>query len=139
MKTNQIGLDLGGNQVPDGDFIQFEKIITDRGSKYSVTGGKVRGKEDIKVLLKRLTGSKKYAKATHHSWAARVSKDGQIWEVKNDDGETGAGGVILRILQKRNWVNTIVVVTRWYGGKKLGPDRFKHVQDATIYWCEESN
>ncbi len=135
MKTNQIGLDLGGNQEPNGDFLQFERIITDRGSKYSVTGGKVSGKEDIKTLLKRLTRDKKYAKATHHSWAARVSKDGQIWEVKNDDGETGAGGVILRILQKQNWVNTVVVVTRWYGGKKLGPDRFKHVQDATVYWC----
>ena len=66
-----------------------------------------------------------------------MKKDGQVWEVKTDDGETGAGGVILRILKKQNWVNVIVVVTRWYGGKHLGPDRFKHVQDATIYWCDK--
>lgn len=88
-------------------------------------------------MLKNLNKNKKYAKATHHSWAARVSRDGQIWETKNDDGETGAGAVILRILKKRNFINTMVVVTRWYGGKKLGPDRFKHVQDATIYFCDQ--
>jgi putative IMPACT (imprinted ancient) family translation regulator len=26
--------------------------------------------------------------------------------------------------------NVAVVVTRWYGGIKLGPDRFKHIKNA---------
>ena len=26
--------------------------------------------------------------------------------------------------------NVLVVVTRWYGGTKLGPDRFKHINNA---------
>ena len=77
-------------------------------------------------------------KATHNTWAARVEKDGQIWDVKNDDGETGAGATILRQLQKANMVNTVVVVTRWFGGTMLHGDRFKHVQDATVYFIEHA-
>ena len=137
MKTNQVRIDLNDGTEVKKDFIQFDKIISDRGSKYSVTGGRVTGKQGIEDFLKRLKSNKKYAKATHHTWAARLSNDGQIWEIKTDDGETGAGGVVLRILQKKNLTNVIVAVTRWYGGKKLGPDRFKHVQDATVYWCNE--
>lgn len=27
--------------------------------------------------------------------------------------------------------NVMVVVTRWYGGVHLGPDRFKHINNCT--------
>lgn len=137
MKTNQIGMSFDDENQVKTDFVQFDQIITDRGSKYSVTGGKVTSRDEIKALLTKLRTNKKYAKATHHSWAARVKKDGQVWDIKNDDGETGAGGVILRILQKKNFINTMVVVTRWFGGTHLGADRFKHVQEATIYFCDK--
>jgi len=136
MKTNQIGMDLGGNSTMDESFVLFEKIITDRGSKYSVSGGRVTNREEVKAFLKELKRKKKYAKATHNTWAVRVEKDGQIGDIKNDDGETGAGATILRQLQQANMVNTIIVVTRWFGGVMLHGDRFKHVQDATIYFLE---
>ncbi len=31
-------------------------------------------------------------------------------------------------------VDQIVVVTRWYGGKHLGGDRFRHVQECVRVW-----
>lgn len=132
MKTNQSGIDFLDSKTLSERFILLENIIYDRGSKYAVSGGQVLNREEIKAFLTQLKQPKKYAKATHHSWAARLSRDGQIWETKQDDGETGAGAVILRIMQKQNYVNTIVVVTRWFGGTHLGTDRYKHVQDATI-------
>lgn len=134
MKTNQAQIDFGNTITCKEPFLQFEMIIIDRGSKYSVSGGFVQSQDDIKTFLKNLKKNKKYAKATHNTYAARVSKNGQIWETKSDDGETGAGAVILRILQKQNVTNTIVVVTRWYGGIKLMNDRYKHVQNATLFF-----
>ncbi len=119
------------------DWLQFEKIISDRGSKYSVTGGKVKSRENLKTFLKKVRKAKKYASATHNSWAARISHEGAIFETKSDDGETGAGQVILHQLRKQKTIDVIVVVTRWYGGTKLYADRFKHLQDATIYWIKE--
>ncbi len=138
MKLDQIKIDFQDGNIPKDEFVQFHHIITDRGSKYSVTGGLVKNREDIKTLLKKVKSNKKYARATHHTWAARVSDGVQVFDLKNDDGETGAGMVILRMLQRENYLNTIIVVTRWYGGVKLGGDRFRHVQEAVRLWINQA-
>jgi putative IMPACT (imprinted ancient) family translation regulator len=133
----KLKMDFGSGKEIKSDFLLFEKIIKDRGSVYSVSAGRVKNREDIKNFLKKLKSNKKYAKATHNSFAVRISNDGAIYETKSDDGETGAGNVILRILKKRDFVNIIVVITRWFGGIKLEGDRFKHIQDGTIYILDE--
>ena len=48
----------------------------------------------------------------------------------DDDGEDAAGGRLLHLLQILDVKNTIVVVSRWYGGVKLGPARFTHINNA---------
>jgi putative IMPACT (imprinted ancient) family translation regulator len=108
----KIEMDFGSAKEIKSDFLLFEKIIKDRGSVYSVSAGRVKNREDIKKFLKKLKANKKYAKATHNSFAVRISNNGAIYETKSDDGETGAGNVILRILKKRDFVNIIVVITR---------------------------
>ena len=128
--------DFEDKRVPQTAFTLHEQIIVDRGSRYSVSYGQVKGREDIKLFLKRLKKNKKYARATHNTWAARISHAGTIFETKSDDGETGAGMVILRVMQKEEVSDCIICVTRWFGGVKLMGDRFKHVQDATKYAIE---
>lgn len=108
----------------------FENILTDRGSKYAVSGGPVASRDDVKAFLKDLTRNKKFAKATHNTWAALLP-DGPA---KGDDGEAGAGQVILRMLEREGLEGHIVVVTRWFGGTKLGGDRFRRVQDAVEHY-----
>lgn len=100
-------------------------ILTDRGSKYAVSGCPVSSRADIDAALKLLKREKSYAKATHNTWGAVLGTDGMI---KADDGESSAGMVILRMLERDAVVDHLIVVTRWYGGKHLGGDRFRHVQ-----------
>lgn len=138
MPKQNISIDFNDGKEPTEPFLLFEKIIEDRGSKYSVSIGRVMGKDDVQAFLKTLKANKKYAKADHNSWATRMRHEGTIYEAKNDDGETGAGAVILRILQKENLTNTIVCVTRWFGGVKLMGDRFKHISDATKHAIDNS-
>ena len=138
MPRQSTQFDFGDAREPREDFVLHEQIIADRGSRYSLAVGKVHGREDIKAFLKTLKKNKKYAKATHNTWAARISHEGAIFETKNDDGETGAGMVILRIMQKEDVTNCVICVTRWFGGVKLMGDRFKHVQDATKYGIAKS-
>jgi len=133
MAQQNTQFDFGDGIQPTSPFMLFEYIISDRGSRYSVSIGLVKGKDDVKNFLLKLKSPKKYIKADHHSFAVRISHDGAIYETKSDDGETGAGLVILRIMQKQNVTNCIICVTRWFGGIKLEGDRFKHIQDATIY------
>ncbi len=104
----------------------FDGIIKDRGSKYAVSGGSCRSGEEARAFVASLKRKKKFARATHHSWALRTEHG----TFKNDDGEAGAGMVILRMLERFDLRDEIIVVTRWYGGKHLGGDRFRHVQDA---------
>ena len=133
MPRQSTQFDFNDSRKPAEIFLLYEKIIEDRGSRYSVSIGNVKGKEAIKEFLKTLKSKKKYAKATHNSWAARITHEGAVYETKNDDGETGAGMVILRVMQKENITDCIICVTRWFGGTKLMNTRFKHLQTATKY------
>lgn len=112
----------------------FDGIISDRGSKYAVSGGPCNSPEEAKAFIKNLCRKKKFAKATHNSWAF-LEEDGPI---KNDDGESGAGMVIVRMLEREKLNNHIVVVTRWYGGKHLGGDRFRHVRNAVLHYLDKA-
>ena len=110
----------------------FDGIISDRGSKYAVSGGVCASDAAAKLFVKSLMRRKKFARATHHSWGLLTAAG----PIKNDDGEAGAGMVILRMLEREGIRDEIVVVTRWYGGKHLGGDRFRHVQDAVRYYLD---
>ncbi|OAP64642.1 hypothetical protein AYL99_00614 [Fonsecaea erecta] len=83
-----------------------------------------------------LASNKKVASATHNISAWRIqSPNGQTGAVitvqdSDDDGETAAGGRLLHLMQLMDVWNCMVVVTRWYGGVKLGPDRFRLINQV---------
>lgn len=59
--------------------------------------------------------------ATHHCWAYRIGLSGDKMKYDNSGEPRGtAGPPILEALKIRNLTNTLVVVTRFYGGIKLG-------------------
>lgn len=93
-----------------------------------------------------IAGDRKVAKATHNMTgrlqlvlffllslsvlrrrfeAYRICReDGVTMQDNDDDGEAAAGGRIAHLMQVMEVVNVLVVVSRWYGGVKLGPDRW---------------
>ncbi|OAX80686.1 hypothetical protein ACJ72_04975 [Emergomyces africanus] len=84
---------------------------------------------------------KKVASATHNITAWRIKQKGRagpgiptgeetIFQDFDDDGETAAGGRLLHLMQLMDVWDVVVVVTRWYGGVKLGPDRFRIINTA---------
>ncbi|MEX0307133.1 MAG: YigZ family protein [Ruegeria sp.] len=108
-------------------------VLSDRGSKYAVTGALVSSRADVDAVLTELKSDKAYAKATHNTWAA-ILPTGAL---KADDGESGAAMVILRMMERAGLSEHVIIVTRWYGGKKLGGDRFRRVQDATRAYLDQ--
>ena len=112
----------------------FDKIISDRGSRYAVSGGPARDRDQAAALLAELRRDKRFQKATHNSWAGILSGE----PCKDDDGESGAGALILQMLDRAGLADHIVIVTRWYGGKHLGGDRFRHVADAVRLYLRET-
>ena len=67
------------------------------------------------------TLKKKYWDATHNCSAYLIGENDHIQKA-NDDGEpSGTAGVpILEVLKKKKLKDTVVVITRYFGGIKLG-------------------
>lgn len=53
-----------------------------------------------------------------------------VYQDCDDDGETAAGGRVLHLLQLMDVWGLMVVVTRWYGGQKLGAKRFSVINSV---------
>lgn len=83
------------------------------------------------AMLNHLMEKHKIARATHRIYAYRtfIEKDGRQLRIHDceDDGEFGAGPKVLNLLELMEADNVMVIVTRWYGGIHLGPDRFRHI------------
>ena len=64
---------------------------------------------------------RKYKKANHHCHALRFIKGGQQVEIGKDDGEVGHPGRVLQeILAKHEMDSHVLIVSRIFGGIKLG-------------------
>ncbi|MFD1883657.1 YigZ family protein [Paracoccus pacificus] len=109
-------------------------MIRDRGSRYAVSAAPAIDAAEAKAFVRHLCTDRKFARATHHSWAL-LPTDQQ--PIADDDGEAGAGAIIAQMLVRAGLYNHVVVVTRWYGGKKLGGDRFRHVRDSVRILLKE--
>lgn len=87
-----------------------------KGSRFIAFVTRVRGVEDAQqaISLRRAA----HLAATHNCWAYLVAGELRF----SDDGEPGgtAGRPMLEVLQKRELDHVAAVVTRYYGGIKLG-------------------
>ena len=78
----------------------------------------VETEKDAKDALSAI--KKKYQDATHNCYA--FVTDFGLTSRSSDDGEPSgtAGAPIMEVLKNQKLINTLVVVTRYFGGIKLG-------------------
>ena len=99
---------------------------TFQGHKVALTGH-----DDIVPALHCIYADSRVGRADHNIYAYRITgQNGQIREHFEDDGEWGSGRILLKELQSRQSVNTLLCVTRWCGSRLLGPARFKYIGEA---------
>ena len=100
-----------------GDYARTE--IKVKGSRFIAEAIRVQRVEEADA--ERAAIRKREYNATHHCSAYRIGPEGTLFRY-NDDGEPSgtAGAPILRQIDARHLTNTLVVVTRYYGGTKLG-------------------
>ena len=72
----------------------------------------------------------KLTRATHHVWAYRIppppDSTGRGMQTDfDDDGERAAGAKVLGVLDAMQAQGVLVMVSRWFGGVLLGPERFR--------------
>ena len=69
-----------------------------------------------------------------HNCSAYIIGEGMELQKSNDDGEpTGTAGIpMLEVLKKRKLYNVVAVVTRYFGGIKLGSNGLIHAYSKSI-------
>lgn len=127
-----------GEELPP---IYHGEPMTDRRSTFQAHLAPVVAPNQVKMVLDKLYENKKVASATHNIYAYRIyCEDKQTYlQDCEDDGETAAGGRVLHLMQILDVRNVMVVVSRWYGGILLGPDRFKHINNCARNILVEHN
>ncbi|KAK6513931.1 eIF2 kinase Gcn2p negative regulator [Arthrobotrys conoides] len=88
-------------------------------------------------IAELISTDRKVARATHNitekiNWKGfEICNIASNWANEHsgadndDDGETAAGSRLGHLLDMIDVWNVLVIVSRWYGGIKLGPDRFR--------------
>ncbi|EGD88254.1 hypothetical protein H112_04739 [Trichophyton rubrum D6] len=107
--------------------------ITEKKSVFVARAATVESKEQAEKYLDHLLATeKKRIRQSQQSSNDQQQQPGRDTVVQDfdDDGETAAGGRLLHLMQLMDVWDVVVVVTRWYGGVKLGPDRFRIINAA---------
>lgn len=93
--------------------------LKEEGSRFLAEATPVADREAVKGRIQAVR--EREHRATHHCTAYRLGVDGDDYRY-NDDGEPSgtAGRPILRQIYARDLTNTLVVVTRYFGGTELG-------------------
>ena len=94
--------------------------LIEKKSKFIANFFYVENMEDVQKNIKNI--QKEYYDARHNCVAYRVLDDGNLIERFSDDGEPSgtAGAPMLDILQKKQLINVLIIVTRYFGDILLG-------------------
>ncbi|KAJ4483731.1 ribosomal protein S5 domain 2-type protein [Lentinula aciculospora] len=116
--------------------IHASERLHDRKSIFVAHASTLPSNTLLPLFLEVLTASPKLKKATHCMYAYRTSrsstsissssKSEQVTG-QHDGGESGSGNYLARLLDVTGCENTVVVVSRWYGGVQLGGDRWRRI------------
>ncbi len=89
-------------------------------SRFIGSASPCRGREEAEEFIGDI--NEKFSDANHNAYAFRIFKGEELREFSDDDGEpsSSAGPPILQHLQGKKISNAAVVVTRYFGGTKLG-------------------
>lgn len=104
--------------------------IRDRKSVFQAHATELKDVALLSAFLDYLTSLPSLKRATHCMYAYRSIEKERPACGQNDGGEGGSGDRLSKLLELSNCEKVIVVVSRWYGGTKLGSDRWKRISEV---------
>ncbi|KAK5088085.1 hypothetical protein LTR05_002301 [Lithohypha guttulata] len=122
--------------MPPPNWVMSEPLVVNKSTFVARCLPVTSVSEATSSLSHLMSTNKKVAAATHNitAWRIKTMPTNTAPEIVvqdcDDDGETAAGGRLLHLMQLTEVWNVIVIVTRWYGGVKLGADRFKCINNV---------
>ena len=99
-----------------------------KGSRFLALVAACDSSEEAEMMI--AAARREHPHASHHCWAYRVGNSSRF----SDDGEPGgtAGRPMLEVMLKRNLDHLVGVVTRYFGGTKLGAGGLARAYSGTL-------
>jgi len=112
---------MSGNKLQPKKNIEIKHKVKD--SKFFGSIFVVSSRKDAEKRIEEI--KRKYNDASHNVSAYRVEENSdkkELIEYFDDDGEPAgsSGPPVLEVIKGENLINTLIVVTRYFGGTKLG-------------------
>lgn len=97
---------------------RIESVVVN--SRFIATIGRAGSVSEAKAFIQAIRDE--MPDATHHVYAFKIGYGGSITEGMTDDGEPSgtAGPPVLAVLRGTDIGNVVIVVSRYFGGTKLG-------------------
>ena len=91
-----------------------QAIVIDKKSKFIANVFYIESSSEAEKKICEIR--KLYSDARHNCYAYRVFEDEGVIERQSDDGEPSgtAGGPIINVLKRRDILNVLVIVTRYF-------------------------
>lgn len=119
-------------------FEDYEDVLVEKKSRFIANIFHVENEQEAKDKLNEI--KKKHYDAKHHVYAYRLFNNGNVIEKFSDDGEPAqtAGKPIIELLKQKDIYNTIIIVTRYFGGILLGTGGLTRAYTASANLCLEN-
>ena len=93
---------------------------SEKGSTFFALAFHVSDAAGVKIILQQL--KEQYPNASHICYGYRIKVNNQLDEFATDAGEpkSSSGIPLINVLKRKQLVNTVVFVIRYFGGSKLG-------------------
>lgn len=110
--------------------VKHTTVTTNEGSHFQGHAVEVTSTDDVIPAIQALCKDHGVAGSSHVMYAYRIGNENRYVSNYEDDGEWGGGREIMRTLDSEQCFNKLIAVTRWQGGRNLGPNRFQYIRDT---------
>ncbi len=113
---------------------QFENTIVIERSKFICSVKNIENEDDAKAFIESVR--KKHSLANHNCYAYIADDKGLVQKFSDDGEPQGTAGLpMLDVLKNKKMFKTVVVVTRYFGGVKLGTGGLVRAYGGSVIEC----
>lgn len=113
---------------------EFENTIVIERSRFVCSIKGISDEEEAKAYISEI--KKRYSLANHHTYAYIADDIGNVQKFSDDGEPQGTAGLpMLGVLKNRKIFKTVAVVTRYWGGIKLGAGGLVRAYSVSVAEC----
>lgn len=114
-----------------------ESVLVIERSRFICSMKNVKSEDEARDFIERIR--KKYSLANHHCYAFVADEEGRSFRFSDDGEPQGTAGMpILNVLKNKKLYSTVAVVTRFFGGVKLGAGGLTRAYGNAVTECLKS-